>query len=261
MSGKFGRQVSAAAFVLLILNCGTLIHAATFGRVVAIGGQASDLALDEARQVLYVANFTANRVDVVSLDTNSVQTSINVAPFPSSLALSPDGRYLVICHYGNFQAPASSQNSLSIVDLTLNTRQTFSMGQPPLGVAFGIDNRALIVTTTEFILLDPASGITQTLDTIQGVTTKTLPTPVGNVPTNIVASSMATSGDGLKIYGIVAGGAADGQTVEFSFDVTTRRLRALAWISSPPLGRYTTNRVTSSRNFRIHLEFSTLEAM
>lgn len=236
MSGKFGRQVSAAAFVLLILNCGTLIHAATFGRVVAIGGQASDLALDEARQVLYVANFTANRVDVVSLDTNSVQTSINVAPFPSSLALSPDGRYLVICHYGNFQAPASSQNSLSIVDLTLNTRQTFSMGQPPLGVAFGIDNRALIVTTTEFILLDPASGITQTLDTIQGVTTKTLPTPVGNVPTNIVASSMATSGDGLKIYGIVAGGAADGQTVEFSFDVTTRRLRALAWISSPPLG-------------------------
>ena len=236
MFGKFGRQLGLVAFVLVALNHGAVSHGATFGRVVAIGGQASDLALDEARRVLYVSNFTANRVDVISLGTNSVQTSINVAPFPSSLALSPDGRYLVVCHYGNFQAPASSQNSLSILDLVGNTRQTFLMGQPPLGVAFGVDNRALIVTTTEFILLDPASGITQTLDTIQGVTTKTLPIPVGNVPANIVASSMATSGDGLKIYGIAAGGASDGQTVQFSFDVTTRRLRALAWISSPPLG-------------------------
>jgi len=222
--------------MLLALSIGAAAHAAPFGRVVAVGGQASDLALDEARRVLYVANFTANRVDVVSLGSNSVQTSINVAPFPSSLALSADGRYLVVCHYGNFQAPATSQNSLSILDLVSNTRQTFSMGQPPLGVAFGVDNNALIVTTTEFILLDPASGITQTLDTIQGVATKTLPTPVGNLPTNIVASSMATSGDGLKIYGIAAGGASDGQTIEFSFDVTTRRLRALARISSPPLG-------------------------
>ncbi len=236
MPGKFGRRVRSTGLLLLALCLGATGHAATFGRVVAVGGQASDLALDEARRVLYVANFTANRVDVVSLSTSSVQTSINVAPFPSSLALSPDGRYLVICHYGNFQAPASSQNSLSILDLVSNTRQTFSMGQPPLGVAFGIDNKALIVTTTDFILLDPATGITLTLDTIQGVTTKTLPTPVGNAPTNIVASSMATSGDGLKIYGVAAGGASDGQTVQFSFDVSTRRLRALAWVSSPPLG-------------------------
>lgn len=218
--------------VLLALNAG----AATVGRVVSIGGQASDLALDEARRVLYVANYTANRIDVVSLATSSIQTSINVAPFPSSLALSPDGRFLVICHYGNFQAPATSQNSLSILDLTTNTRQTFSMGQAPLGVAFGIDNRALIVTTSEFILLDPTTGVTQTLDTIQGVTTKTLPTPIGNFPQNIVASALATSGDGLRIFGIAAGGASDGQTIEFNYDVTTRRLRALAWVSSPPIG-------------------------
>ncbi len=236
MPGKFVRRVCSVSAMLLALSICTAAQAASFGRIVAVGGQASDLALDEARRVLYVANFTANRVDVVSLATNSVQTSINVAPFPSSLALSADGRYLVVCHYGNFQAAGTSQNSLSILDLVSNTRQTFSMGQPPLGVAFGGDNKALIVTTTEFILLDPVSGITQTLDTIQGVSTKTLPTTVGNLPANIVASSMATSGDGLKIYGIAAGGASDGQTIEFSFDVTTRRLRALTGISSPPLG-------------------------
>src|SRR5690349_4679920 len=71
----------------------------TFGRVVSIGGQAADIALDEARGVLYVANFTANRIEVMSLADNTIQTSINVAPQPSSIALSPDGHYLVITHY------------------------------------------------------------------------------------------------------------------------------------------------------------------
>jgi hypothetical protein len=45
--------------------------AGTFGKVVAIGGEASDLALDEVRGVLYIANFTANRIDVMSLANNS----------------------------------------------------------------------------------------------------------------------------------------------------------------------------------------------
>src|ERR1051325_167524 len=79
----------------------------TFGKVVPIGGQSSDLALDESRGVLYVANFTANRIEVVSLSDYSVQTSINVAPQPSSLALSPDAHYLVITHFGNFATPAA----------------------------------------------------------------------------------------------------------------------------------------------------------
>jgi len=39
----------------------------TFGQVVVIGGEAIDLALDESRGVLYIANFTANRIDVMSL--------------------------------------------------------------------------------------------------------------------------------------------------------------------------------------------------
>ena len=224
------------SLLLWALSCGGTLSAATFGHVVAIGGQAADLAVDEARGVLYVANFTANRVDVVSMSSRSVQTSINVAPFPSSLALSPDGRFLVICHYGNFSAPATSQNSLTILNLTSNTRQTFLMGQAPLGVAFGVDNRALIVTSAEFLLLDPVTGVTQTLDTIQGVVTKTLPTPVGNFPPNVVASSMATSGDGTKIVGIVAGGATDDRAIEFVYEVSAKSLRGVVVIASPPLG-------------------------
>src|ERR1700689_2045090 len=84
----------------------------TFGTVVSLGGEASDLALDETRGVLYIADFTANRIDVMSLATNSIQTSINVAAQPSSIAMSPDGPYLGATNYGNAVAPASSSNGL-----------------------------------------------------------------------------------------------------------------------------------------------------
>src|SRR5579859_4215391 len=104
-----------AAVTLCVLLTPALVapvYAGTFGQVVAIGGQASDIALDEPRGVLYIANFTANRIDVMSLATNAIQTSINVAAQPSSLALSPDGHWLLVAHYGNATAPASPQNGL-----------------------------------------------------------------------------------------------------------------------------------------------------
>src|SRR6202166_987101 len=121
---------------------------ATFGQVVSIGGHASDLALDEPRGVLYIANFTANRVDVMSLANNTVQTSINVAAQPSALALSPDDRYLVVAHYGNAAPPASSSSAITVIDLSNAAKRTFALGAAPLGVAFGIDGLALVVTAT-----------------------------------------------------------------------------------------------------------------
>ena len=72
-------------FVILAatLAFGSNAAAATVGQVVPIGGQSADLALDEPRGVLYVANFTANRIEVMSLADLSIQTSINVASQPS----------------------------------------------------------------------------------------------------------------------------------------------------------------------------------
>src|SRR5205823_185933 len=124
---------------------------------VVIGGEASDLALDEGRGVLYIANFTANRIDVMSLATNRVTTSINVPSQPGSISMSPNGHWLVVAHYGNNAAPASPTNALTLIDLTANNaKQTFALSAVPLGVAFGADNRALVVTTLEYILFDPA---------------------------------------------------------------------------------------------------------
>src|SRR5579863_10325691 len=154
----------AACFLLLAAGLIAPVSAATFGTVVPIGGQASDIALDEPRGVLYIANFTSNQIDVMSLADATIHTSISVDPQPGSLALSPDGNYLVVVHFGNFAAPATPTNALTVIQLNQNNAmQTFALGDPPLGVAFGIDNLALIVTTTNFILFDPSNGQTTVL--------------------------------------------------------------------------------------------------
>jgi len=201
----------------------------TFGTVVPIGGQASGVALDAQRGVLYIANFTANRIEVMSLANNAIQTSINVAAQPSSLALSPDDHYLVVTHFGNAAPPASSNNAVTVIDLTTSGKQTFALGSPPLGVAFGIDGLALVVTSTDFLLLDPVSGTTQELATIAGVVANTLPQPPASFPPNIVAATVGASADGTVIYGF-------SDTLLFRYDVATQTISSGLYTSTPTLG-------------------------
>jgi uncharacterized protein (TIGR03437 family) len=201
----------------------------TFGTVVPIGGQASGVALDQPRGVLYIANFTANRIDVMSLSNNAIQTSISVAAQPSSLAVSPDDHFLVVTHFGNAAPPATSTNAVTVIDLTTSAKQTFALGSPPLGVAFGIDGLALVVTTTDFLLLDPVSGTTTELSTIAGVVAKTLPQPPASFPPNIVAATVGASADGTVIYGF-------SDTLLFRYDVATQTLSSGLYTSSPTLG-------------------------
>src|SRR5207245_4666440 len=113
--------------------------AASFGTVVPIGGHSSDIALDESRGVLYIANFTANRIEVMSTADYSIHTSMNVAPQPAALAISGDAKYLMVAHYGSITPTDSSRNAITLINLTDNTRQTFTTGDTPLGVAFMAD--------------------------------------------------------------------------------------------------------------------------
>ena len=92
--------------LILAMGVACSAWAATFGTVVQIGGHASDIALDERRGLVYVANFTANRIEVVSTSDLSLRTPMYVLPQPGSIALSPDGRYLVVAHYANWAPPA-----------------------------------------------------------------------------------------------------------------------------------------------------------
>jgi uncharacterized protein (TIGR03437 family) len=207
----------------------TLCAAAPFGRVVAIGGQAADLALDEGRQVLYVANLGANRVDVVSLASQTVTTSFNVLAQPSSLALSPDGRWLLVTHYGQVAAPAPSRNGLTVLDLRTSARQTIALAGAPFGVAFGADGLALVVTATEFLEFDPASGATRLIQTISNLQPNELPRPVGSAPPSISGASLAASEDGRWIYGL-------SENLRFRYDVINKRAIALGYSADPPFG-------------------------
>ena len=217
------------ATVSAVLLAGSAL-AGTFGKVVSIGGAASDVALDEPRGVLYIADFTANRIEVMSLATKTIQTSINVLAQPSAISVSPDGHWLLIAHYGNIAAPGSPGNGLTLIDLRNNyAKQTFLLPDPPLGLAFGFDNRALVVTTTNFMLFDPASSSTQVLISIPAQAAKTIPQPTHSFPPNIVAASVGASGDGTWIYGF-------GDTLVFRYNVAFQSLTSFLYSSVPPLG-------------------------
>jgi uncharacterized protein (TIGR03437 family) len=213
-------------------------HAAGFGTVAAIGGLAADIALDEGRGVLYIANFTANRIDVLSTADNTVHTSINVSAQPGSLALSPDAQYLLVAHFANATTPDPSQNLLTLIRLTDNSQQTFITGAPPLGVAFfgGVPSgpgMALVVTTTGFFTLDPTNGVLSGLITFANLAL-TLPVPAPTFPGQILETALTTSGDHLTIWGI--GGAGTGTTqVIYNFNARTGVLSAIGDTSSPPL--------------------------
>jgi len=221
MRGEHPIEIRAlAALVACIAAWAVPAHAATFGQPVAIGGHASDLALDESRGVVYVSNFTANRIDVVSMSDGVVQTSFNVSSQPASVSISPSGQHLLVGHYGNFAAPNSPANGLTLINLESRARQTFVLGAPVLGVAFGADGMALVVTNTEFLLFDPGSGSLSPLDTLANVAAKTLPVPTGNFPPDITNASIAASADGNIIYGM---GGSTG-TFTFRYNVPARQV-------------------------------------
>src|SRR4249920_552489 len=97
MTRSFGFRALSGGILAMVMT--TTGWAGVFGRVVPIGGNASDIALDESRGVLYIANFTANRIEVMSTADFSIRTSMNVAPQPGSLSLSPDSKFLLVADY------------------------------------------------------------------------------------------------------------------------------------------------------------------
>jgi uncharacterized protein (TIGR03437 family) len=217
-----------------ILGCLTMplalqVEAATFGTAVPIGGQGADLALDEGRGLLYIADFTANRIDVMTLSDRTVHTSINVNPQPGSLSMSPDGQFLVVVHFGNAAAPAASNNALTVIHLADGTRQTFGLAYPPLGVAFGNDGLALITTTTDFELFNPATGSLTEITTFTALAAKTLPQPLGSFPPNIVAASMNVNSDSSVIIGLT-------DTIQFSYNTYNHQVNVIGYVASPALG-------------------------
>ena len=228
---QVGQTVSSVCLTLALASAAWA--SGIFGTVVSIGGHASDIALDEARGVLYIANYTANRIEIMNTSDRSISQSINV-PFPGSLALSRDGKYLVVTSYGNFTTPSQSTNTVTIISLADRTRQTLGLAYPPLGVAFGADGLALVLTTNDVDLLDPASATFSTIETIASVAAKTLPVVPPDFPSQIQTAALGVSGDGQLIYGLT-------DNLVFSYSVATQSFLPPGYApggytAGPPLG-------------------------
>ena len=222
------------SIALAALMSPALCVAANFGTVVPIGGHASDIALDESRGLLYIANFTANRIEVMSTADYSIHTSMNVAPQPGALSISPDSKYLLVAHYGSFASADTSKNAITLINLSDNTRQTFSTGDTPLGLAFIADGRAFIVTSTGILLFDPISGAMQTVATFAALA-KTLPIALDTFPSQVISAAVSTNPDRTMVYGIADNGTAQ---AFYRYDARRGELYAIGVVASPrPLAR------------------------
>ncbi len=192
---------------------------ATFGIRVPIAGEATDLALDEPRGVLYIADFTASRIERMNLATFKLLQPIAVDPNPGSMSLSPDRLWLLVAHYDNPITGTPTNNHLTLINLLNgNSQQTLALPDPPLAVMFGADNQALVVTTKQFLLYNPVTNTANLLETVANFTANTTPASDGTFPLDITTASVSRSGDANTIYGL----AGSSQAVTFRYDVPSQ---------------------------------------
>jgi uncharacterized protein (TIGR03437 family) len=164
---------------------------ATFGKLVPVRGELQDLAFDARRQQIYAANFTAHRVEVISPLHGAVLSAFPVNGPPSTVAVSPDFRYLVVGHHSG---------GVTVIDLDGGTRRVLTLPYKVLAAAFGVGQNALLATTGGFYLLEPAQGMGNPVPVQRRPSSAEPPVPAGVFPPNIVRGTATVSGDGKVIY-------------------------------------------------------------
>ncbi|MCU1340087.1 MAG: hypothetical protein JWO19_5668 [Bryobacterales bacterium] len=198
--------------LLATFSIGGAAYAATFGTNIPIRGAVSDLAFDGRRGKLYIANFSAGRVEVMNTSSRALESPMNVPLPPSAIALSPDNRYLVVGQYDNF-GTSSAKGGFTVFDLDAGQKRDVVLGNPVLAVAFGAGTQALVVTTGDFLLVDPLSGTATTLPPPTPLDGKPLPVGFGTFPPSIVQASAGVSGDGKTIIVVAQISIADPRVV------------------------------------------------
>lgn len=250
------RRIPVGRILGIGTGCLLMVRAAAgapFGTVVPVGGHVSDVALDERRGLVYAANFTANRIEIISTTDYSRRVPVAVSAQPGALALSWDARFLVVAHFSKWAPPASSTPSLTILDLDAGGRRTvaFPAGEVPLTVAFGSGPRALVATTQAFYLLAPLDGTLTRIypdfwDIPRPLDGRPLPVPIPTFPPEIVQAAAGVSGDGRFIWMLAKAGSGSGsgsggsapsvQDYLLRYEVATQELMFLGLTAQPPLG-------------------------
>jgi YVTN family beta-propeller protein len=170
--------------------------AANIGTVVPVIGTVADLIYDSARNVVYLANSTGNRVEIYSVDGARLIGSIQTGLQPGSLALSPDGNTLYVANLGSL--------SVSVVSLISQQVVTdYPIGSRPDAIAIGNDGKVVILGTAGLLRLDTSNG------TVTAVPITPPPTPaaglpnIPNSPTPVGATAgLITTASGNLIIGL-----------------------------------------------------------
>lgn len=178
---------------------------ATFGQPIPLPGQINEIHVDEARGLIYAGNFSAGRVEVVAMDTNQRITSIPLSAqsaAASGMAVSHDGRWLVSTNTPvTFGVPQLS--SLTVVNLNdASDRRSHPSVEEPLGIAFGLDGKAVVATVNSLQLFDPEDGSFELLfeyETAAGGAF--LPAIPPTLPRDVVQADLTSSRDGKWIFG------------------------------------------------------------
>lgn len=205
--------------------------AATFGTLVPIRGTVGDLALDERRGRLYVASLASYRIESISTQDRTLGPAFQLAKPPSSVALSPDSRFLVAGLYDAVPG-TTAPGGVTIIDLDADNRRTdIVLPNPVLAVAFGSGSRALVITTANAFLLEMFTGAMEPISVVN-LSGTALPVPFGTFPQKINSATLNVSGDGNTIMGVADGGG----TFLIRYRVGETTLSLLPGTYSPALG-------------------------
>ncbi len=206
---QFLRFLASAIVVMVVMpkaQAHSIEQAGTFGQIIALPGHINDVEVDEVRQLVYAGNFSAGRVEVISMTTNQRISSFPTTPQPSAMsgmAMSLDARYLVAI---NVPVTSGVSQLASITAINLNDstdRRHFPLADTPLAVTFITGGDALIVTTRRMLLFDPADGSTRVLIDLENPPPDViLPVSLPTFPREVVTASVATSADGKWVYGL-----------------------------------------------------------
>lgn len=114
-------------------------NAATFGKVTALVGGASDIVLDEARGQLYLTAPVPNQVQIYSIKQAKFLAPIPTDQTPLAAALSADGSALYVVCYDS--------SVLDVVNLSTSTvKASINLPAKPEGIAVDSNGQVLIST-------------------------------------------------------------------------------------------------------------------
>lgn len=161
------------------------------------GAGLTDMAVDQARQRIYITNTGLNRVEVFDMRSREFLTPIKVGQLPRSLALTPDGGTLYV---GN-----SGGESVSVIDVeSLAVIEKIKFPPLPFNSTEGVITPAQLVATQRGVMMVMSNGtlwkiigdeaVPRQVSTVIGSTTVPAPRSMAATPNGEFAILLAGNG-------------------------------------------------------------------